>query len=210
MEAEIKFERENRSGVVAVGTYLFDAARRLGIEVEAECGRVGECDSCAMRVKTGEEFLSGVTEKEKEHLISKRRKNGERLACQVKFERTGEVSIMTHKKKEEKKPADEEKYDAYRKEFEELPLEKKVANLLHLEAVTLSETVSFVLNSPSLIVSKFMDVLAEFGLKMEDDAKKATRPSEHHEDEEAEKDADDKAVEDADKSPTKTESEHKN
>lgn len=209
-EIEVNFEREKISGVVAVGTYLFDAARRMGIEVEAECERRGECDSCAMRVKTGEEFLSDVTKAEIEHLTSKRRKNGERLACQVKFERTGEVSIMTHKKKEEKKPAEEVKYDAYRKEFEELPLEKKVANLLHLEAVTLSETVSFVLNSPSMIVSKFMDVLAEFGLKMEDDAKKATRPSEHHEDDEvdeAEKNVADKTVEDAETAPTHTESE---
>lgn len=209
MEVEVNFEREKISGVVAVDTYLFDAARRMGIEVEAECERRGACDSCAMRIKTGGEFLSDVTKAETEHLTAKRRKNGERLACQVKFERTGEISIMTHKKKVEKKPADEEKYDAYRKEFEELPLEKKVANLLHLEAVTLSETVSFVLNSPWLIVSKFMDVLAEFGLKMEDDAKKATRPSEHHEDDEAKKADEGKTVEDSDAAPSSTEPENK-
>ncbi len=65
MEAELKFEREDISGVVAVGTYLFDAARRLGVRLEDECGRRGECDSCAVRVKRGGEFLSEVTEKEK-------------------------------------------------------------------------------------------------------------------------------------------------
>ena len=177
MEVEVKFEREDISGIVPVDSYLFDAARRMGIEVE--CERRGESDLCAMRVKEGGELLSEITKAEKEHLTSKRRKNGERLACQAKFEQTGEVVIMTTKKKEEEKTAEEEKYEAYRKEFEELPLEKKVANLLQLEAITFGETVSFVLNSPSMIVGKVMDVMAQFGLKIEDDAKKATRPEEH-------------------------------
>ncbi len=177
MEVEVTFKRENVSGVVPIGTYLFDAARRLGVEVE--CERRGESDDCAMHIKDGGELLSEITKAEKEHLTSKRRKNGERLACQTKFERPGEVVIMTTKKKEEEKPADEEKYDAYRKGFEELPLEKKIADLLHFEAVAFGETVSFVLNSPSMIFGKIMDVMAEFGLKMENDAKKATRPNEH-------------------------------
>jgi len=180
MDIEVKFEREDISGVVPVGSYLFDAARRMGIEVE--CERRGESDLCAMRIKEGGELLSETTKAEKEHLTAKRRKNGERLACQAKFEQTGEVVIMTTKKKEEEKPADEEKYETYRKAFEELPLEKKVADLLHFEAITFSETVSFVLNSPSMIVGKIMDVMAEFGLKMEDDAKKASRPNEHNAD----------------------------
>jgi ferredoxin len=193
MEVEVKFEREDISGVVPVGSYLFDAARRMGIEVD--CERRGESDLCAMRVKEGGELLSETTKAEKEHLTAKRRKNGERLACQAKFEQTGEVVIMTTKKKEAEKPAVEEKYEAYRKEFEELPLEKKVANLLQLEAITFSETISFVLNSPSMIVGKIMDVMAEFGLKMEDDAKKATRPNEHNTDVKAEKNGNGKKAE---------------
>lgn len=177
-EIEVTFERENSSGVVAVGTYLYDAARRMGIEVE--CERRGETDECQMRVKEGAEFLSEITQAEIEQLSAKQRKSGERLACQVKFEKSGEVVIMTNKKKEEEKPAAEVVVENYRKEFEELPLEKKVASLLQLEAITLNETASFVMNSPQMIFGKFMDVLAEFGLKMEDDAKKATRPNEHH------------------------------
>lgn len=176
-EAELKFEREDRSGIVAVGTYLYDAARRMGIEVE--CERLGASDACAMRVTAGAEFLSEVTEKEKEHLTEKRLKAGERLACQVKIEKAGEVVLMTHKKKEEKKPKEEVQTEEYRKQFEELPLEKKIASLLELESITLSETVSFVVNSPSHIVGKIMDVLAEFGLKMEESDKKAKRPHEH-------------------------------
>ncbi len=180
-EVEIKFERENRDGVVAVGTYLFDAARRLGIEVEAECGRIGECDSCEMRITHGIEFLSEPTGAEIKQLSASRRKNRERLSCQVKFEKSGEVVAMTNKKKKEEKPKDEEMAEEYRKQFEEFPLEKKIASLVQLEAITLGETFSFIFNSPSAVLGKMMDVLAQFGLQMDADAKKATRPDEHKE-----------------------------
>ncbi|HXG85407.1 MAG TPA: hypothetical protein VNI84_15405 [Pyrinomonadaceae bacterium] len=176
-EVELKFEREDVIGIVPPDTYLFDAARRLGVEVE--CERRGESDDCAMRVKKGAEFLSELTEREKEHLTAKRLKGGERLACQVKLEKPGEIVIMTHEKKVEEKPKEEVQTEEYRKQFEELPLEKKIASLLELEGIALSETFSFVLNSPSHIVGKFMDVLAEFGLKLEEDDKKAKRPKEH-------------------------------
>lgn len=179
MEAEIKFEREKLDGVVAVGTYLFDAARRLGVRLEDECGRRGECDSCAVRVKSGAEFLSEITEKEKKQLTAKRRKNGERLACQAKIVQAGEIVIMTHKKVEEEKPEFETKHEDYRKQFEELPLEKKISSLLELEGVALSETLNFVVNSPSHIVGKIMDVMAQFGFKKDELEKEARRPKEH-------------------------------
>lgn len=188
-EVEVKFEREERDGVVAVGTYLIDAAGRLGVEVETECERRGECDSCAMTIKQGGDLLSELTKAESEHLTAARRKAGERLACQAKLEKSGEVVIMTKEKKTQEKPEAEDKTESFRKEFEELPLEKKIASLLELEAIALGETFSFVLNSPSAIFGKVMDVLAEMGLKLEDDAKKEKRPEEHQtEEEKAEKD----------------------
>ena len=179
-EVEVKFERENRDGTVAVGTYLFDAARRLGVEVEAECGRVGACDSCAMEIQSGAECLTEPTTAELNELSRERRENGWRLACQAKLEKAGEITIMTKKKKEKEKQKDEEKTKEYRKEFEEMPLEKKIASLVELEAIALGETVSFVLNSPFKIFDIAMGVMAEFGLKLESDAKKQKRPAEHH------------------------------
>jgi len=176
-EVELKFEREDIGGIIPSDTYLFDAARRLGVEVD--CERRGETDDCAMRVKEGGEFLSEITEREKEHLTAKRLKGGERLACQVKLKKTGAIVIMTREKKAEEKPAEEVQTEEYRKQFEELPLEKKISSLLELESIALSETVSFVLNSPTHVVGKIMDVLAEFGLKLEADDKKAKRPKEH-------------------------------
>ncbi|MGH9946185.1 MAG: hypothetical protein ACRD6X_03205, partial [Pyrinomonadaceae bacterium] len=65
--------------------------------------------------------------------------------------------------------------DSYRKEFAELPLEKKIANLVHLEAITFTETLAFVVNSPFTVIDKIGDVLAEFGLNKETAEKQQKR-----------------------------------
>lgn len=178
-ETELKFEREDRSGVAVQGSYLIDAARRIGVEVEAECGRLGLCDSCAMTVREGADLLSGATKAEIEQLSEERRKNGERLSCQAKIERAGEIVLVTGERKPDEKPTEAEKSEDYRRQFEEMPLEKKIADLVRLEAIALGETFAFILNSPSKIVDKVMDVMAEFGLKMDEEAKDATTPDEH-------------------------------
>lgn len=179
MTADVKFEREERDGIVAVGTYLIDAAGRLGVEIDAECDRHGECDSCAVTVKQGGNLLSEPTQAEIEHLSDQRRKDGERLACQAKIEKSGEVVIMTKEKKVEEKPEVEEKTEEFRKEFEKMPLDQKVASLLELEMITLGETVSYIFNSPYEVVGKVMDVMAHFGRQKEDETKEAKRPDEH-------------------------------
>jgi ferredoxin len=182
-EVEIKFERENLNGVIATGSYLYDAAKRFGIDVE--CERRGESDSCAVQILLGQELLSDPTKAEIEQLPAERRKNGERLACQAKIEKPGEVTVMTKEKKVDEKAATDEKKDEFRKEFEALPLEKKIASLLRFEAIAFGETISFVFNSPFKIFEKAVDVMAEFGIKLENDAKEAKRPEEHHQDEAA-------------------------
>lgn len=186
-EVDITFEREERDGVVAVGSYLYDAASRLGIKFE-DCQRLGESDACAVTIKKGNDLLSEITKAEIEQLSEKRRKNGERLACQAKFEKSGEVIIMTKEKVEEEKPEAEKTKEDFKKEFEEMPLEKKIASLLEFEAIALSETVSFILDSPYAVANKVMEVMAGFGEKLEKESKEATRPEEHRaEKEEAKK-----------------------
>lgn len=194
MEAEIKFEPEGRSGVVATGSYLFDAAKRLGVDIP-ECERRGESDLCAVQILSGKNLLSEPTKAELETLGSDRFIKGERLACQAKVVAAGEIVVMAEKKKktteEEKKSEARKKVEDFRKEFDEMPLEKKIAALLELEAVALGETVSFVLNSPYHIFGKIMDVMAEFGLKMDKEVKDAKTPAEHKaEEEKAETDGD--------------------
>jgi ferredoxin len=182
METEIKFEPEGRSGVVAAGTYLFDAAKRLGVEID-ECERRGESDLCAVQILSGKNLLSEPTKAELETLGADRFIKGERLACQAKIEGAGEIVVMAEKKKpsteEAEKEKEKKKVEEFRKEFDELPLEKKIAALLELEAVALGETFSFVLNSPFKIFDKLMDVMAEFGLKMDKEDKDAKKPAEH-------------------------------
>jgi hypothetical protein len=68
---------------------------------------------------------------------------------------------------------------------------EKIADLVRLEAIALGETFSFILNSPSKIVDKVMDVMAEFGLKLDEEAKNAKTPDEHKTKEETK--AEDKA-----------------
>lgn len=177
MEAEIKFEKEKIKGVAVVGSYLIDAARRLGVEITDESGRLGLDDSSAVSIKSGAEFLSAPTRAELEILSDERRRKGERLASQAKIQKAGEIVIVTGEKKQKEEAKD--KNEEYRREFAELPLEKKIANLMQLEAIALGETFSFILNSPYKIFGKAMDVMAEFGLKVEDEAKKAARPGEH-------------------------------
>jgi len=188
MEAELKFEKENRNGIAVVGSYLIDAAKRLGVEIHDECGRLGLCDSCAVTVKSGAEFLTDPTKAELEQLSEDRRKQGERLSCQAKIAKEGEIVIMTHEKKDER-PDEQRIHEEYRKEFEELPLEKKISRLMELEAVALSETLSFVMNAPYTIGGKVVDFLSDFGFKFEKEARDAKKPNEHKEEKSDEPDA---------------------
>ena len=170
MEAELKFEKENISGIGVVGTYLIDAAKRLGVEIAEESGRLGLTDETSLIVKSGGEFLNLPTKAELEVLSAERRANGERLACQAKITGEGEIVIET---KEKPEPPKIDKNEEYKQEFSELPLEKKISNLLELETIALGDTVSFIMNSPYAVVGKVIDVLAEFGLKIDGRAKDA-------------------------------------
>src|SRR4051812_24515108 len=113
MEVEIKFEPSGQTGVVAVGSYLFDAAQRMGIRLDAECGRLGQCDSCAVKVKEGRELLSEITRAEIENLSDAQRNRGKRLACQAKIEKQGELVIMVAEKKGEEKTPEEKKVEDF-------------------------------------------------------------------------------------------------
>jgi ferredoxin len=148
-EAEVIFENEGLEGIVPMGTYLSDAAKRIGV-------REGFCEisdiqaglhQCAVEVKNGSEHLSARIDAELDLLPDDMRKNGHRLACFAKIESNGEIVIMTQEKKEEAKPAEAIPTEEYKKTFADLPLEKKLSNLLELEVMALSETFSFVINS---------------------------------------------------------------
>ena len=183
-EVILKIESEGREGVLAVGSYLIDAAGRLGSRIEDDPANNDGLHTCGVVVESGEELLSELTEIERVQFENHGRKPNERLACQVKFIKPGEVTIMTEEKKTSKKEEESEsdQKERLRKEFEEMPLEKKIASLVQFEFIAFGETVKFILDSPYKVVDKLMDVMAEFGLKKDEEAKKANRPKEHHED----------------------------
>ena len=184
---EIKFD-EGREGIVPVGTYLVDAARRMGAG-DFECAETGE-HCCQITVTSGSELLSKMTKGELDLLAGEDRKTGVRLACFTKIEKPGVITAMVKKKKEQPSVEEksEERTEEYKKEFTEMPLEKKIAKLMELEAIALGETFAFVINSPFKVFEKIGDVMAEFGFKKEEDQKRRARPVEDSENDNENKD----------------------
>jgi ferredoxin len=179
-EVELRLEREEREGVVAMGSYLADAMRRIGFRFDDECRPDSDEHFCTVEISHGAERLSDLTKVEREHFKHFPRLKNERLACQVILEQGGEVTVMTkEKKKAEEQAKDADTGEDYRKKFAELPLEKQIADLVRLEVIALGETFSFIVNSPFKIFDKAMDVMAEFGLKLDREAKEKNRPEEH-------------------------------
>lgn len=178
-DALVKFERENAEGLIAVGSYLGDAAKRLGVKFEAECIAQPSEHFCAVEIIDGAGLLSEKTSAEKEILKEAKLGKDWRLACHAKIEKAGDVVVMTKKKAKVDEKSEKDQAEDYRKRFEDLPLEKKMSELVRLESIALSETLNFVVNSPYKVADKIMDVMAEFGFKLEKEKKDAAKPEEH-------------------------------
>ena len=179
-DVDIKFEREGLEGIVAVDTYICDAMRRFGIRVD--CERVADqiMHDCTVRIVRGMDLLTPRTQAERAFFLNGSEPS-KRLACEAKIQRPGEIVLMTEEKVKEAKKDDES--DRYLKEFADLPLDKKIADLVKLEAMALGDTISFIFNSPYKLFDKIGDVMAGFGRKLDAEKKKASRPSEHQEQE---------------------------
>jgi ferredoxin len=158
MSVSITFEPSGISGLVAEGTYLIDAARRMGATLGTGCtaGR-GECPSCVVSVKTGAELLSSPSAAEEKQLGLEHLDQRYRLACQVKLENHGEVVVMVSTVTPRPAPVDTE--GELLKKFGSLPLSKKLATLMQLEAVTMSEAFDAAIEKPLAFGSKTFDAL---------------------------------------------------
>jgi ferredoxin len=178
MSIDIKFEPEGRNGLIAEGTYLWDAAKRLGVRLPAECEGRGECDTCAVIVEQGATLLSSLTEAERVRLSPERLAAGERLACQSKVERGGEVVLRPVPVTERAETSDETAKDL-RKEFRDLPFQRKLSTLVELEAVTVYQALSAIVDIPFMIGGKVMDLMAGRGRSLNEGDRAAHRPEEH-------------------------------
>jgi ferredoxin len=160
MSVSITFEPSGLSGVVAEGTYLIDAARRMGVSLGEGCtiGK-GECPSCLIAVKAGAPFLSAPTAAELKQLDVDDLDQSHRLACQVKLQFPGEVVVMASARKPGRSGQPRDTASEVRKEFGSLPLSKKLATLMQLEAITMSEAFDSAIEKPLAFGAKTMDAL---------------------------------------------------
>jgi len=159
MSVSITFEPSGISGLVAEGTYLIDAARRMGASLGAGCtAGKGECPACVVSVKAGAELLSTPSVVEEKQLGVEHLEQALRLACQTKIENQGEVVVMVATRPQTRKPNDTE--TEFRTKFSALPLNKKIATLLQLEAITMSEAFDSAIEKPLAFGAKTFDAIA--------------------------------------------------
>jgi len=176
VNVEWKTDGEGHAGIIAEGTYLWDAAKRLGVRLPAECEGRGECDTCAVVVVEGATLLSGLTDAERKHLSDERLAEGERLACQAKVERGGDLVLRPVPVTERAETTDETSKE-WREEFRRMPLKKKFATLAGLEADMAYETLVRVVDIPFNLFGKGLDLLASRGRKLSQGERERRRPS---------------------------------
>ena len=118
MSVYIRFEPAGLMGVVPEGTYLIDAARRMGVSLPTAC-QGGECTGCLVAITQGQSLLSTPTESEKTNLGYQGQATDQRLACQTMIVTSGEVLVRVMPAKEVGKTTAAEETNSPK----ELPLE---------------------------------------------------------------------------------------
>ncbi|HZI60583.1 MAG TPA: 2Fe-2S iron-sulfur cluster binding domain-containing protein [Pyrinomonadaceae bacterium] len=171
MSVSITFEPSGLSGVVAEGTYLIDAARRMGVSLGEGC-TIGksECPACLITVKSGAALLSAPSAAELKQLDVEDLAQSNRLACQVKLQFPGEVVVMATARKPGSSGVPRDTASELRRDFGALPLRQKLATLVQLEAITMSEAFDSAIEKPLAFGAKTMDAVLN---------KRAQRKSKH-------------------------------
>jgi ferredoxin len=177
VNVEWKVGEEGRNGIVAEGTYLWDAAKRLGVRLPVECGGRGECDTCAVTVEEGATLLSGLTDAERVRLSPERLAAGERLACQTKVEHGGNLVLRPVPATERAETTDETAKEM-REEFRRMSLKKKLTTLFSLEADVAYEALVRAVDIPFQVFGKGLDLLANRGRKLGQREREHKHPAE--------------------------------
>ncbi len=178
MSVNLKFGVDGETTTVPTGSYLLDAGRRVGKRIPADCGGTGQCETCAVVVNQGMELLSPLTDAERTNLNAERLAMNERLACQVRLERSGDL-IVTLVPQAERAETKEENADDVRRDFRKLPLNKKFRTLVEFEAMTAYQTLNAISSVPSVIGGRIFEVLAKRGRTLDERERAARRPAEH-------------------------------
>jgi ferredoxin len=82
---------DSRANSISVECYrnlnLLAHAQMEELDIGSRCGGFGDCGGDRVRIKSGAEVLSPITDAEREHLTSQELDQGFRLACQCFPER---------------------------------------------------------------------------------------------------------------------------
>jgi uncharacterized 2Fe-2S/4Fe-4S cluster protein (DUF4445 family) len=73
--------KRGKEGIEIFEGTILEHARKLGVEIASECGGIGKCGRCIIRIERGTQCLNQKTELEKKHPLGE----GERLACQARI-----------------------------------------------------------------------------------------------------------------------------
>ena len=82
--------RKGKVGLELFEGTILDHARKLGIEINAECDGQGICGTCAVRIERGQEALCPPTPAERDFDLG----SCERLACQATIERPADIYVF--------------------------------------------------------------------------------------------------------------------
>lgn len=151
MSVFVTFEEDGGSGLVASGASLWDAARRLGVRLRADCKGAGECDGCAVQILKGADSLSLATEAELKTLGAERLLAGERLACQTILVKNADVAAKVIP------PANPDGNQLNKT----LSFKQQVGTFIETEARAVSETVNMIRGKSNALVEKFLNLNQE-------------------------------------------------
>jgi len=150
MSVEVTFEQDGGSGLVAAGASLYDAAKRLGVGLRADCKGLGNCDGCAVQTIQGADLLAPAAEVELKILGAERLLAGERLACQTILMKAGEVVVRIVPPQE----GDSQKQQA----AWALPFKQKIGVFIETEAKAVFEAMNMIRGKSNALVEKFLNL----------------------------------------------------
>ncbi len=160
MNVSVTFEPSGINGLVAQGTYLIDAAKRLGAPLGNLCQKGnGECAACVVAVKSGNELLSAPSVAEQRLFGSSPDTNNLRLLCQTKIEGQGEIVLMTSAFRPAEATSNAETRSDIAHKFGQLPLKEKIAALVSFEMVTVQEVMDTAIQKPLSAGSKVFETI---------------------------------------------------
>jgi 2Fe-2S ferredoxin len=92
---KLKFLPSNIETECVANESIFEAAERVGVEIDNDCSGNGVCGRCVVKIISGEELLNPPTNIEFVHMGNVAYITHKRLSCQCKLIKDGEAVIQS-------------------------------------------------------------------------------------------------------------------